>query len=322
MAKRLAFERYLWFHARLKQNRFPKLQDLARAFEISPRQAAREIDFMRTFFQAPIEYCAEQNGYRYTQANFEFPGLWMADEEFLSLLIARQLAAAIPDRDLKRQIDSHLTKICRYAGIDFQRFETRVSLKNVRYYRVRPEIFTAVVRALSGGLKLRIAYRSIHTGVRSERTVSPLHLLLYMGNWHLLAYCESRQGIRNFVLSRIKTIKATGEPIEPELAATDMRPHIEESYGIFLSGPALEIKLRFKAVAAPSIMEQIWFPGQTVGQNDDGSIDLQFPANDLREVLRDILPFGADVEVIAPAELRQRAAETARRMAGLYEKNG
>ena len=44
----VAYERYLWFHSRLKQERYPTLRQLAEKFEISPRQAAREIDFMRS----------------------------------------------------------------------------------------------------------------------------------------------------------------------------------------------------------------------------------------------------------------------------------
>lgn len=39
---------------------------------------------MRLFLDAPIEYSAEKGGYRYTDANFQFPGAWVSEEEIVS----------------------------------------------------------------------------------------------------------------------------------------------------------------------------------------------------------------------------------------------
>ncbi len=92
MAKKLAYERYLWLHGRLQAKKYPKIADLADKFEISRRQAAREIEFMRLFLEAPIEYSSTYGGYYYSRENFQFPGLWVSEEEIVSLVIARRLA--------------------------------------------------------------------------------------------------------------------------------------------------------------------------------------------------------------------------------------
>ena len=192
MAKKLAYERYLWFHERLKMNKYPKIADLAAKFEISRRQAAREIEFMRLFLGAPIEYSSEHNGYFYDDDTFQFPGLWVSEEEIISLVVARRLAAALPDRGLKGKFDAFLKKIGGDMDLDLLRLEEKVSLKNVRYSRVEPAVFQAVLRALARGRQLAITYCPASSDTAASRTIDPLHLLVYMGNWHLIAWCHER----------------------------------------------------------------------------------------------------------------------------------
>ncbi len=320
MAKKLAYERYLWFHERLKAKKFPKIADLAEKFEISHRQAAREIEFMRLFLGAPINYSAENNGYSYSDDNFQFPGLWVSEEEIVSLVVARRLAAALPDRDLKKKFDLFLRKVSNDMDLDLLRLEEKVSLKNVRYTRVDPSVFQAVLRALARGQQLAITYAPGYSGAAAQRRVDPLHLLVYMGNWHLVAWCHERRAVRDFLLSRMRAAEvlpaATSSPVRPG----SIREKIEKRYGIFFDGPEQRVVLRFAPAGARLVRDQVWFPGQTVRERPDGSLLLEFPVADFREVMRDILPFGCDVEVLEPPELRRLLADTIGKMAGIYRK--
>ena len=318
MAKKLAYERYLWFHERLKKGRYPKIADLASKFEISRRQAAREIEFMRLFLGAPIEYSTARNGYFYSDDTFQFPGLWVSEEEIVSLVVARRLAAALPDRGLKGKFDAFLKKIGGDMDLDLLRLEEKVSLKNVRYSRVEPAVFQAVLRALAQGRMLDIAYVSSNPPAAAQRRVDPLHLLVYMGNWHLIAWCHQRRAVRDFLLSRIKTAEVLTAPAADHVAAEEIREKIEKRYGIFFDGPERRVVLRFSGAGTRLVRDQVWFPAQKAEEFPDGSLLLEFPVADFREVLRDILRFGADVEVLKPPELRKLLAETIGRMAGIY----
>jgi predicted DNA-binding transcriptional regulator YafY len=332
MAKKLAYERYLWFHERLRTKKYLKLGDLAEKFEISRRQAAREIEFMRLFLGAPIEYSSQRGGYFYADDNFQFPGLWVAEEEIVSLVVARRLAAALPDRDLKKKFDQFLRKISTDMDIDLLRLEEKVSLKNVRYSRVEPAIFQAVLRALAREHQLAITYApgyaeeaARHTPAQGDavlwtRAIDPLHLLVYMGNWHLIAWCHERKAVRDFLLSRIKSAEVLPAPVEPHPEAEDIKEKIERRYGIFFDGPEQQVVLRFTPAGARLVRDQVWFPGQTVEERPDGSLVLKFPVADFRELVRDILPFGADAEVLEPPALRLLVKKTIAGMAGTYRR--
>lgn len=318
MAKKLAYERYLWFHERLKKGKFPKIADLAAKFEISRRQASREIEFMRLFLGAPIEYSPEKNGYLYSDDTFQLPGAWVSEEEVVSLVVARRLAAALPDRGLKNRFDAFLRKVGGDMDLDLLKLEEKVSLKNVRYGRVEPDVFLAVLRALARGRRLAIDYSPASALSPSRREVDPLHLLVYMGNWHLIAWCHQRRAVRDFLLARMQGAAVLAEPLANPVQAEEIRDKLDQHYGIFFDGPERRVVLHFSPAAARRVRDQVWFPGQKIDERPDGSLRLEFPVADLREVLRDILPFGADVEALAPPELRKMLAAVIAEMAGVY----
>jgi predicted DNA-binding transcriptional regulator YafY len=317
MAKKFSFERYIWFHSKLKAGRYPKLADLAEKFEISGRQAAREIDFMKNLFSAPIEYSRERNGYYYSETGFELPHIWLGQEEIVALIISKRISTAIPDRLLKKKIDFYFKKIANSTDFDFEDLEQRISLKNIHYYTMAPEIFASCAFALANKRKIRIKYRSAYRDESNEREISPLHLLLYLGNWHLIAYCHSRGDLRDFVLSRVTEMEILTVSVSEELLARDIKGMIDNHYGIFLQGEEKQVRVRFHGRSVAIVRDQLWFAGQQLTEEKD-SLLLSFPVTDYREVLGDLLRFGAEAEVLEPAELRDLIKETAAGMSRLY----
>ena len=61
-----------------------------------------------------------------------------------------------------------------------------------------------------------------------------------------------------------------------------------------------------------------WHPEQKGTPNEDGSYTLEFPYSDERELLGDILRFGADVEVLGPKSLRQSVQRAVEQLAKMY----
>jgi len=287
-------------------------------FELSRRQAAREIEYMRIFFHAPVEYSSLEKGYYYSDHSFEFPVPMVSEEEIISLVIAKRLSVTIPDERRKKRLSDLFENLSAYFSLDLSGLENKISLKNVRYSQVQPEIFDGVLQGLTRDKKLRIAYRSVYTKDSSLRVINPLHLVLYMGNWHILAYCEMRQGLRDFALSRIQRVEVLGEEIGEELKALDLKKEIDSAHGIFFEGKKEKVVLRFKEHMSEYLREQIWFPGQTMAEEPGGAITLSFFVTDFREVVREVMSFGADVEVLEPEALRAIIRENVRELEQIY----
>ena len=83
--------RIAWIDAQIRARRYPNATAVAREFEISRRQAARDIEYLRYSLQAPLEYCAAKNGYRYSE-----PGFALAkDAESLPAEMRRSVPAGL-----------------------------------------------------------------------------------------------------------------------------------------------------------------------------------------------------------------------------------
>jgi predicted DNA-binding transcriptional regulator YafY len=80
----------------------------------------------------------------------------------------------------------------------------------------------------------------------------------------------------------------------------------------------IQVCLKFSAEITTWISEQIWHADQVQNIQPDGSLCLTFPAADLREVKREVLKFGAQVEVLSPEALRLELKNEIEKMKGIY----
>jgi predicted DNA-binding transcriptional regulator YafY len=322
MGKKLSYERYYWFHGQIKASHYPNARSLAEKFEISQKQAQREIDFMRDRLDAPLFYNTARKGYEYEDDGYELPPVWFKEDELLSLCLALRLAAALPDHAFKDSLYNLLEKILAFRFLDFspglEEIKEKVSVKNIEYYRVDEPTFHKVVDSLFRNQPLRISYHTPHQHETTERIIQPLHLLCYMGSWHLIAFCTVKNDLRDFALSRIQRIEPAAGTVTVPRHISHVKDFIDKNFGVMTGRESIEVCLRFEPDVADWISEQIWHSGQEVTRSEDGSICLRFPVADFREVRREILRYGASVEVLSPQDLREEIKKEIARMAGVY----
>jgi hypothetical protein len=79
MGKKLAYERYYWFHGQIKSGHYPNARKLAERFELSDKQAQRDIEFMRDRLYAPLSFNPAQKGYEYEDDSYQLPPIWFKD---------------------------------------------------------------------------------------------------------------------------------------------------------------------------------------------------------------------------------------------------
>ena len=89
------------------------------------------------------------------------------------------------------------------------------------------------------------------------------------------------------------------------IAESTLNRELASSYGIFAGQPRATAVLIFTAKRARWVAEEIWHPEQQSRWLDDGRYELRLPYSDDRELLMDILKYGADVEVAEPETLRE-----------------
>lgn len=322
MGSKLAYERYHWFYGQIKAGKHPNAKTLSEKFEISQKQAQRDVEFMRDRLDAPLVYDPESRGYLFEDASYELPPVWFNEDELLALCLSLRLASTLPDRQLKSSLLSLLEKFLSYRFLDspprIEEIEEKVSVKNVEYAKVEGKIFHRIMDALFRDDAIKITYHTPHKHETSERNIHPLHLLCYMGNWHLIAFCSMKGELRDFALSRIRVIETAPAPVPLPRQIPSIKDFIRRNFGLLAGQASIEVCLRFSPEVSEWVSEQIWHSRQSVSTNEDGSICLRFPVADFREVRREILKHGASVEVLSPPELREEVKQEIEKMKKIY----
>lgn len=323
MGKKLTYERYYWFYGQVKAGRNPNARKLSERFEVSEKQAQRDVEFMRDRLEAPLVYNPTRRGYELEDAGYELPPIWFREDELLALCLALRLASTLPDLKLKKSLYELLKKFLAFRLLDsapsLADIKEKVSVKNVEYYKVDETIFRKVVGALFRSSPLKISYYTPHKHEVTERTIQPLHLFCYMGSWHLIAFCTLKNELRDFALSRIRNMEILSQPLQLPKTLPPIKDYIRKNFGLMSGEESIEICLRFTPEVSSWISEQVWYGGQEMCPNEDGSICLKFPVADFREIRREILKYGSSVEVLAPLELRDEIKTEIERMATVYE---
>ncbi len=316
----LILERFQWFDHLVRNNRFPNASTLAGRFEIAPKTAQRTIDFLRDRFAAPLEYNASRKGYCYTDAGYELPRLFASQEEILAVLMAQHLMSKNDGGLIAKNLGSFSQKLLADAHCcHLHRADLSESFSAVwhGYAPAPPDIFQAVVNALTDTRFLSFSYTSPGTNKTTRRIVEPHHLQNYMASWVLIAWCHTQSDWRKFYLSRMQAPELLSRTFTRR-PRESWQPLLEETFGIFQGADPIEVALRFTPFRARWIREQLWHPSQKIRNLADGSLELSFPVADFREVKMKILQFGADVKVIQPAELREEIQDEILKMISLY----
>ncbi|KFN49821.1 helix-turn-helix transcriptional regulator, partial [Arenimonas composti] len=154
--------------------------------------------------------------------------------------------------------------------------------------------------------QLTFDYLARSTNEHTHRTVSPQRLTHYRDNWYLDAWDHDREALRSFSVDRIAQARAL-DATARDIPDDELKQHLSSSYGIFSGTPKGTAVIRFSAKAARWVADEYWHSKQEGAFLPDGRYELRIPYSNARELLMDVLRYGADAEVVGPPPLRAQA---------------
>jgi len=95
--------------------------------------------------------------------------------------------------------------------------------------------------------------------------------------------------------------------VAQDLPEAALNQHLASSYGIFSGEPKGWATIRFSAKAARWVADEHWHSRQEGRFLPDGRYELKVPYSASRELLMDVLHYGADAEIVDPPNLREQA---------------
>jgi len=320
-------ERFYKIDQYLSESRSVSFSDLQERLEVSRATLTRDLAYMRDRLNAPILFDRELGGYRFdrsapkTGGQYELPGLWFSAQEIHALLTMQHLLAQLDRGGLLgghiQPLQARLAALLGSADDTALDVARRIRIETVGAREYQLGHFQAVGSALLRRKRLLIDYHARGNDSVTRREISPQRLVHYRDNWYLDAWCHLRDGLRAFSVDAILRVEIL-EKKAKEVGPRTLDEQLGSSYGIFRNKAAHQAVLVFSAERARWVRNERWHPQQKGRNLSDGRYELTLPYADDRELLMDILKYGADCSVISPPELVARVRTEVARLARHY----
>ncbi|NRA13753.1 MAG: WYL domain-containing protein [Crocinitomicaceae bacterium] len=310
---------------RNKYNTFPTKRDLREACEeslfgsiygnhICDSTIEKDMYAMKMEHDAPIKYSKLKKGYFYEDPNFTINDIPLTDNDMEAISFAAKTLMQFKDVELFRQFGSAIDKIVDHVAVSqdgdaqqFVQFEAGIADGGNEY-------LTSILEGVKLKRYLTFDYASFVTGELKPRKVIPLLLKQYRNRWYLISYDESKNDYITYALDRIE-----GLDVSKEVAnrPTDFDPdnYFKHAVGITSGNTApSKILLKVSKVASKYIDSLPIHSSQKIVEMNDDHFVFSLRVNVSEELIREILSYGGDIEVLRPKELINTVHKRARRL--------
>lgn len=241
------------------------------------------------------------------------------DEELITLLTMQRIITSMTNpslRDAFEPLKNRCDAILKLKVKSPDSWAERIKILDIHYRTIENGVFGAIVNSLARKTAIRCTYTDA-SGVVKERTISPQQLVRYRDNWYCDAWCHERHALRIFSLDSITHVRHVNT-VWHECDHDECTEVLATSYGIFSGSPSHTAKIRLSGNAARYAQRESWHPKQVLTHCDDKTVVIEIPYSKHHELIREILSWGDEAEVIAPQILRDEIKRRITKMHSVY----
>ncbi len=280
--------------------------ELAAELEVSERTARRDLEALALAGVPVYSQPGRGGGWSLVGgARTDLSGL-TADEARTLFLVAGPSSSATPE------VKAALRKLVRALPETFragaEAAASAVVLDPASWDRTSPPPpihLDALQRAVVDGVQVRLGYAA-RDGAKTERVVHPLGLVAKGSVWYLVAGTDAGQ--RTFRVNRVRSMTPTDDPVE--------RPpgfDLAETWqAIVATLDEQRTPVRVVVVAERDViwlLRTLFGTRLTVGDDTgDGQLEVEIRGHEVDSVASELAGLGARIEVVEPAEVRERLA--------------
>lgn len=305
-------DRRLLILMRLREETPVRANDLAEQCDCSVRTIYRDIDAL---CEAGVPIAAMPGeGYRLVPG-YHLPPVAFTPDEAIQLLLGADLTKGL---GTPRQRDAATAASAKVEAVltpetraEVERMRRRILVSNWMKSDISPWM-PLLQQAVANDHVLQLRYHSYSPDRITERKVEPYRLVFYADDWHLIAYCRLREGMRDFRAARIRDAVLLPERFERVFDDSDDHA--------FLDPPRrmTEVRVFIEEASVPWARENPPFGFAREEPSEGGAVFI-VEAWDLRRLMPWLLSWGASARVLSPPELATLLRDEAQRLARAYE---
>jgi len=272
-----------------------------------------------TGYEAPIKHTPTK-GYHYIDPTYSIsqlpltgPDVAVMQQALLALRAIRGVGIATALDGIIRRLEGLLALAGSANAVSLPiQFEAAPDYTGTQWLQ---PLYEAIQQRQS----LRLAYRTYRATAATESIVHPYLLKMYQHRWFLVGREPAQTELRIFALDRITNSTPTTLSYLPTTVNF-------ETYFQHVIGPTVPpdeepttVCLRFAHGRAPYVLTKPLHRSQCVVADTEVGLELTLHVIPNPELVTQLLSFGADVEVLAPAKLRATMQKRLRAALARYD---
>ena len=275
-------------------------KELATYFEVSVRTIYRDIDILNSA-DIPVYFQRGKYGGIKLMDNYIMNKSLLSRREQNEILYALQSLNATNypnnNKTLSKLNAIFNKKSDNWIKIDFSRYNCD---DNTLFEKIKEAILT----------KQTVKFNYFNTkGEHSERTADPLNLWFKERAWYLFAYCHKKSDIRQFKITRIKTLTLTNEYFEK--TSKDFEINKKKS-----TIETIKIIVEIHKSQAYRVYDEFSEESINKMENGDFEIIMEYPENEW--IYGYLLSFGEHLKVKEPERIKKILFEKISKMKKNY----
>ena len=300
-------QRLIIIHNAIKAGLYPDNKKLRRLYleetgysNVGEATINRDIDMLRTNFNAPLEFDRQKGGYYYFE-KFDLALNSITTDDVFYLSAAKMLLSSFEGSPMYKSISDVIDFVTDTQGIGKSTLLKRIAVAPAPKFITNEETWSKVLEALQSNLIIEFDYKGRWNTEITHRRVHPYQILLEEGRCLLFGYSEERNAERLFVLNRMFNLDVTDEHFElPENFQFSARCG-GGKFGAFMGDGVHDFVIDFYGNACSYVKECVWADNQKITDYDDEEkTRIEFSSSQWLKVLEWVLAQGENAVPISP----------------------
>lgn len=296
--------------------------DLAKELDCSTDTIRRDVEeVLEPLFPIRVEKDSNIVFYSYVRhPNLPIPSF--TEEERSALLLGRDMIEeTLQELPFAERLMSALDRIVHTQADVMRRQQEKLPQVYLSDFAIPSEQTHNQIILQQAALerrRVRMTYETRSRSVVEERIVEPLVLHLSSRGLQLIAFCHKADAVRVFSVRWIHQLTILDESFEPTDHRLDLEHYVDHSFDGYREGSVEDVHIIVRGDCARWAGHRFYHPSQHIEEKADGSVVIRFRCCGMLSLVRRLLMFGADVEIVEPETLNNLYHQAVEKLANKH----
>lgn len=295
-------ERLIIIHNIIKSGCYPNAKKLMRLYceqtgysKVGEATINRDLNTLRIYFHAPLEFDKQKGGYYYIDDNFDFALNNISTDDIFYLSAAKTLLSSFDGSPVYKAISDVIDFVTDTQCVGKSNLLKRIAVPPVPKVVTNEEVWKKILNSLQENLVVKFDYNGRWNPETTHRKFAPYQILMEDGYCFLFGYDFDRDSERLFYLSRVRNLEVTEEHFDlPE----DFEFHSRSGggkFGAFMTDDIVNFEIDFYGEARQYVKDCIWADNQEITDiEEEEKTRIKFSSTQWLKVKEWILAQGAN----------------------------